>query len=268
MGVCELKQHYKIEKFSTGGLLCFCLLFLNLIPQSATAACDRWSQSELQTVKRVTDGDTLLLNSGEKVRLIGINTPELARKQRPAETYARRAKARLKALVESSDSKLYLQYGHEAQDRYRRSLAHIYNKNGRNLVEQLLREGFGYAIVFPPNLRNIDCYQQAEKRARRSKIGLWRNRRPISAIDLSADAGGFYLLEGLIKRVGKSRRSLWLNLDGGVALRIDWQDMHNFPGLQVDALEGRRLEARGWIYRRKGERRIRLRHQAAIRWLP
>ncbi|MCF6282677.1 MAG: thermonuclease family protein [Candidatus Polarisedimenticolaceae bacterium] len=222
----------------------------------------------MQTVRRVIDGDTLLLNSGEKVRLIGINTPELARKRHPAETYARRAKARLKALVAASGSKLYLQYGRESRDRYHRSLAHIYNKSGRNLTEQLLREGFGYATVFPPNLRNIDCYQQAEKRARESKVGLWRNRQPISAVDLPPNAGGFYLLQGLIKRVGKSRRSLWLNLEGGVALRIDWQDMHSFPGLQVDALEGRRLEARGWIYRRKGERRIQLRHQAAVRWLP
>ena len=219
-------------------------------------------------VRQVVDGDTLLLADGEKVRLIGINAPELARKQRAPEAYSKRAKARLKALVESSNSKLYLQYGSETQDRYRRSLAHIYDRDGRNLIERLLEEGLGFAIVFPPNLEHIDCYQRAEQRAQERKEGIWSEWPIVRAVDLPLDAGGFHLLQGVIKRVGKSRRSLWLNLEGGVALRIDWQDMSWFPALQVDRLVGQKLLARGWIYHRKGERRIRLRHQAAIRWLP
>ncbi len=249
------------------GPLCFCLVFLNLLPSLASAGCDRWIQGGLHFVKRISDGDTLLLSSGEKVRLIGINTPELARKQRPAEHFAREAKLRLKALVAASDSKIYLQYGNEAQDRYHRLLAHIYDKNGRNITEQLLTEGFGYAIVFPPNLQNFDCYQQAERTAREKGKGIWRNRRPILSTELPYDAGGFYLLQGVIKRVGKSERSLWLNLEGGVALRIDWLDLSQFPDLHVGELKGKKVEARGWIYRRKGKRRIQLRHQAAIRLL-
>jgi micrococcal nuclease len=266
--MCGLKQYQKIEKFSTGGLLCFCLVFFNLLSFSVSAACDRWSEGGLQSVKWVTDGDTLQLASGEKIRLIGINTPELARKQRPAEHYAKRAKVRLKSLVATSGSKLYLKYGRESQDRHRRTLAHIYNKNGKNLIELLLKEGFGYAIFFPPNLQNIDCYQQAEAFARGKKLGVWHNRQRVRAVDLPRDRGGFHLLQGVIKRVGKSKRALWLNLKGNVALRIDWLDMEWFPNLEIDSLKGRRVEVRGWIYRRKGEQRIRLRHQADLRLLP
>jgi len=222
----------------------------------------------LHSVKRVSDGDTLLLSSGEKVRLIGINTPELARKRRSAEHYAGEAKVRLKALIAASGSKIYLQYGNETQDRHKRLLAHIYNRDGRNITEQLLNEGFGYAIAFPPNLHNFDCYQQAERVAREKSKGIWRNRQPILSTELPRNAGGFYLLQGVVKRVGRGKRSLWLNLEGGIALRIDWLDLSWFPDLHVGQLEGQRVEARGWIYRRKGKQRIRLRHQAAIRILP
>ncbi len=267
MGMCGLKQYTTIGKSPFAGLLCFCLGFLNPAPSLAVAACDRWTQGDLYSVKRVSDGDTLLLSSGEKVRLIGINTPELARKQRSDERFARDAKSKLKALIAASDSKIYLQYGNEAQDRYQRLLAHIYDKNGKNIIEQLLTEGFGYAIVFPPNLQNFDCYQQAERAARENRKGIWRNRQSLLSTELPYDAGGFYLLQGVIKRVGKSERSLWLNLEGDIALRIDWLDLRWFPDLQVGELEGQKVEARGWIYRRKGERRIRLRHQSAIRIL-
>ncbi len=264
----ELKQQQKTEKLSNRGLLCFCLVFLNLTPSLVTAACDSWTQGGLYTVKQISDGDTLLLSSGEKVRLIGINTPELARKQRPAEHFARDAKSRLKTLIAASNSKIYLQYGNEVQDHYKRILAHIYDRDGRNITEQLLSEGFGYTIAFPPNLQNFDCYQQAEHTARENGKGIWHNHRPVLSTELPRDAGGFYLLQGVVKRVGKSKRSLWLNLEGSVALRIDWLDLSWFPDLDVSQLEGQRVEARGWIYRRKGKQRIWLRHQAAIRILP
>ena len=130
-----------------------------------------------------------------------------------------------------------------------------------------MAEGLGFAVAVPPNLGRLDCYFGAEGQARSARRGLWRGDPAVRAVDLPADAEGFHLVQGRIRRVGNSRRSLWLNLDGGLALRVDRSDLQYFADLEADARLGRALEVRGWIYRRNGERRMQLRHPAALRWL-
>ena len=130
-----------------------------------------------------------------------------------------------------------------------------------------MREGLGHATVFPPNVRHLDCLLEAEGQARNAGRGLWRQARVPEVRTLPGTAEGFRLVRGRIERVGSSDRSLWLELEGGLALRIDRRDLDYFPGLQGQALVGRELEVRGWIYRRQGGRRMQVRHGAAIRWL-
>jgi hypothetical protein len=60
---------------------------------------------------------------------------------------------------------------------------------------------------------------------------------------------------------------VWLNLEGGLALRITWKDWENFSIQALDTLVGRTLEVRGWIYRRKLAQRLQVRHPSSIRWL-
>ena len=215
----------------------------------------------------VYDGDTLRLEDGRKIRLIGIDTPELGRDGKPGEPHARQALQRLRRLVEDGGGRVRLRLGPDQRDHYGRYLAHLYLPDQRDAAEQLLQEGLGRATIMPPNIHHLNCLLEAERRARDAGRGLWRQAQVADARALPKSAHGFRLVRGHIQRVGDSRRSLWLNLEGGLALRIDRQDLTNFPGLQERELVGRELEVRGWIYLRNGEQRMQVRHGAAIRWL-
>ena len=214
----------------------------------------------------IVDGDTLRLENGKKVRLIGIDTPELGRDGEPDAPYAREARSALERLVLSSTNRVYLQPGRERRDRHRRLLGHVYSSQGLNMTAELLKQGLGFQAIVAPNISNLSCYREAERYARERRLGLWSRELP-DALAMGKGEPGFHLLRGEIESVGSSRDAVWLNLRGGIAVkvpRVVWREMTN---QRPAAFEGRRLEVRGWFYRHKGRLRLTLSHQAAIRWL-
>ncbi len=249
-----------------GAFLLFCGLLLFSLNVVSAEFCGPPVDAEPVEVATVLDGDTLRLKDGRTIRLIGIDTPELARDGRPDMPGAKEAKAFLQRLVEQNANKLYLRPGSEAFDRYRRLLAHLYAQNGNNLTAELLAQGLGYQIAFPPNLYHLSCYEKAEAGARSRSLGLWRQPIP-QASELAGRETGFHILRGEIIRIGRSKSALWLNVDEGPAIRITWKDWAGFPLSDPDLLLGRELEFRGWLYLRKGEQRVRIRHPSAIHGL-
>jgi endonuclease YncB( thermonuclease family) len=244
------------------------LLLIWLSTNIAIASCTPYQGGEVQEVSHVYDGDTVKLADGRNVRLIGINTPEMGRDGKKDEPGAKRALRHLESLVRASDQRVYMLIGTQQTDRYGRQLAHLYDKDGNSINESLLRDGLGYVITIPPNVRNIACYQAAESQARKSRRGLWRSASiPLEAEKLTGKEEGFYLIEGRIGRIGKSRNALWLNLVQGPALRIDRRNWQEFTDFAVDDLSGKRLEVRGWLYHRKGQQRMSVRHPASLHWL-
>jgi endonuclease YncB( thermonuclease family) len=253
------------EIFNRAPLYGAFLLFL-LLPSSFSRAdsCSPCS-ADLIDVASVYDGDTLRLDDGRRVRLIGVNTPELGR-GRADEVNALQAKQLLETLVERGSGSIRVCQDAEATDRYGRLLAHLYDRDGKSINHELLAQGAGYLISIPPNLKNHGCYKDAEREARKRRKGVWRF--PIKAVsELSGNESGFHILTGNIVRVGQSRSGVWLNLDGGLALRITWSDWDRFGIDDPQSLHDTPLEVRGWIYRRHGNQRIRVRHPSAIRWL-
>jgi endonuclease YncB( thermonuclease family) len=249
-----------------GAFLLFCWLLFFSLKVASEEVCGPPADVEPVEVASVLDGDTLRLKDGRTVRLIGIDTPELGRDGRPDMPGAMEAKVSLQRLVEQSASRLYLHPGREAFDRHRRLLAHLYSSDGNNLTAELLAQGLGYQIAFPPNLHHLSCYQKAEAGARTGSLGLWR--LPITkASELGGRETGFHLLQGEIIRIGRSRSALWLNIDEGPAIRITWGDWAGFPLSDPDLLLGQEIEFRGWLYLRKGEQRVRIRHPSAIHGL-
>lgn len=241
------------------------LLSLSIIHCVAHAQSCAPCSDELLEVATVIDGDTLRLRDGRSIRLIGVNTPELGHGEAD-EPGAAEAKRMLELLVDRSGGFIGICLDAEHRDRYGRLLAHLYDRKGESINRQLLNKGAGYQIAIPPNLRNLGCYQHAEREARKLALGLWR--RPIEdASDLLGHESGFHILSGYVERVGESRSGIWLNLEGGLALRITWDDWRRFGIDDPDSLLHASLEVRGWIYHRKGRQRIRVRHPASIRWL-
>ena len=246
----------------------FIFMGIGCFPWILAAECDPFISDASVEVSYTYDGDTIKLKDGNKLRLIGINTPEIGHEAQPDEPGAQYARQRLQTIISASNNQIFLLIGNDRRDRYQRILAHIYNLQGANITETLLREGLGYAVYMSPNLTNMECYSQAERQARTAGRGIWKH--PDAVLDVNSMHGreeGFHLIRGVIGRIGKSRRSLWLNLHQGPAIRIDWSDWKQFDGWQLDTLEERPLEVRGWIYRRNGQQRLQVRHPAAIMWL-
>lgn len=211
----------------------------------AQAFCPLPSGLPTVSVQRVVDGDTLKLSDGRNVRLIGINAPELAHHGRNAEPLAEAARRRLQTLVSESDGRLSLQVGSQARDRYGRTLAHVYDRSGHNLEARLLAEGFGYLVAVAPNSALVACQQAAEQQARTARLGLWARSAVQTPEQITQ--GGFALVTGRVLSVQRNRGGIWLELDAGLVLHVavKLQDQFDWPSLQ--ALTGRRVQARGWV---------------------
>ncbi|UYP30037.1 thermonuclease family protein [Pseudomonas sp. Z8(2022)] len=234
-----------LKKASLAGAFFVSLLCVD----QAQAFCPQRLDLAQIAVRQVVDGDTVRLVDGRSIRLIGINTPELGRKGRSDEPYAVQARRRLQALVDASDGRVGLLYGKQRKDRYGRTLAHLYDRQGRNLEAQLLGEGLGFMVVVAPNSALVSCHVQAERQARSQRLGLWRSAQVKSAGQLSG--GGFALLGGRITGVQRNRGGLWIDLDGGRVLRVAPEMLDEFDVHALQKLKGRRVEARGWVIDRQ-----------------
>jgi endonuclease YncB( thermonuclease family) len=215
-------------------------------PLHAADSCQPGQNHTNARVTHVHDGDTIVLENGRKVRLIGINTPELARDGRPAEAYAREARLALRELLQRKDNQVQLEYGREPQDRYQRQLAHVF-AGEHNVNAWLLQQGLGYYIAVPPNLARLDCYHRAESQARKQKLGLWRHATPRDSRDLAMQDRGFMWVSGRVLSVKRGRRASYLNLPGHLSLRIPHSSNRYFSG-GLDSYQDKLLLARGWVY--------------------
>ena len=128
-------------------------------------------------VKRVIDGDTIELTTGDKVRYIGINTPELHDPRKLVECYGHEANKYNQQLVEGKT--IYLEKDVSNTDKYGRLLRYVYIDNDsstspRLMVNQLLVNN-GYALVstYPPDVKYVSLFIDAESHARNNNLGLW-----------------------------------------------------------------------------------------------
>jgi len=118
----------------------------------------------------VYDGDTVKLANGEKVRYIGIDTPEMNYKNPPAEYLAQEAKEFNRRLVYGKT--VHLEFDTERRDKYNRLLAYVYVDN-ISVNEKLIEEGFAKTFVIPPNTRYADDFLRLQLKAKEEKRGLW-----------------------------------------------------------------------------------------------
>lgn len=245
--------------------LVFSLLLVPGVAPAGGIACPADQRGERAVSAEVIDGDTLALADGRRVRLLGINTPEIGRDGKPSEPLAEDARSLLRDLA-GPGTDLRLRLDVERFDRYGRLLAHVFAASGENIQARLLDAGLATTLVVPPNQWAVDCYAAVEAGARSRRAGIWRldAYQPVPAENLAGTARGYRVVTGRVQRVGESRGNLWLNLSRGMALRIPREDLVYFGERDPRRLAGRRVEARGWIHKRKGELRMTVRHPAAL----
>ena len=135
-------------------------------------------------VTRAVDGDTLVLENNERVRLIGIDTPEMhesdklnrdaKRNHQDVETIkqlGRRSYEFTKKLVEGK--RVRLEFDVERFDRYKRILAYVYLLDGTFLNAAIIEQGYASMMTYPPNVKYADLFLKLYRQARDSKRGLW-----------------------------------------------------------------------------------------------
>lgn len=146
---------------------------------------------ERATVSYVIDGDTIVVVQGgrkEKVRLIGIDTPESMENSkafRDAErkgsdisviiSQGKKATSFLRGLIKKGDS-VSLEFDVVERDKYGRLLAYVYLGDGRFLNELIVKSGFAYVMTIPPNVKHKNKFIEAFKYARENKLGLWAGK--------------------------------------------------------------------------------------------
>ena len=133
------------------------------------------------TLTRVVDGDTLVVSVAgrdERVRLIGIDTPESVKPGSPVECFGKEAAGHLASLLPEGTA-LRLVGDVEQRDRFGRLLAYVYREHDGLFVNAVMaRDGFAEPLTVPPNVAHAAELAAAARTARQSRRGLWASCRP------------------------------------------------------------------------------------------
>lgn len=145
-------------------------------------------QPGLYSVNRFVDGDTLVVNMNgrtEKVRLIGVDTPETHKPNTPVQCYGPAAAAFTRQLVGNNRVRLVSDSLSTDRDRYGRLLRYVYLADGTDVNERLISDGYGFYYPYFP-FSQASAFAAAEQAAMTAGKGLWSTCRPTPT-----DQGGF-----------------------------------------------------------------------------
>lgn len=252
--------------------------FLMVAPAPSLSSGCALEPGPARAVTRVVDSETLALDDGSQVRLIGALGPRLldaadAGAAWPAEREARDVLEKL-----TLGKSVELGFSGRRTDRYGHLLAHVFivHDGQRTWIqEQMLRSGHARAYTLPGNSACIDELLASERIARERGLGLWANaayriRAADDARELLRYRSTFQIAAGRVVRLTETRGWIFLNFGR------DWREDFTIraragelasSGLDVRSLEGRRVEVRGWIERRSGPA-IELRHASQLTVIP
>lgn len=235
----------------------------------------------VRAVVKVRDGETLALDDGSEVRLIGALAPRAldAGADEGAWPLARAAKIALEGL--SLSRSVELGFAGRRTDRYGRLLAQVFVRdNGKRtwLQGELLRQGHARAYALPGSTACLEGLVAAEARAREAGLGLWAHAsyqvRPADRHwELLRFRSTYQLVEGKVQAAEDVRGRIYLNFgedwrqDFTITVQPSNKRGFEAAGMDLLSLKGRRVRVRGWIERRGGPL-IEIHHPAQLEVLP
>ena len=246
----------------------FAAAVLTGLSAATAGACDDLRMAQGGVVTEVVDGDTVILDSGRVIRLIGTQAPKLplGREGYPTWPLAPEAKAELEDLA--LNRTVTLGFGGEEIDRYDRALAHLFVQEGDDAIwaqHHMVENGLARVYSFPDNRRCLAQLFAAEARARADRLGIWADpyysvRMADRPADVLARVGSYELVEGRVLLAERSGSRVFLNFGRfwkedftavieGQALRLFEDD-----GVDPVTLEGALVRVRGWVDNRDGPR--------------
>ncbi|MFQ5972346.1 MAG: thermonuclease family protein [Alphaproteobacteria bacterium] len=220
-----------------------------------TAVPDVLAPGGEAVVVQVIDGDTVRLEDGREVRLVGIQAPKLplGRPDFTAWPLAEAAKAALERLALGET--VTLGYGDRRSDRHGRILAHLFTDDGLWLEGEMLERGLARVYTFTDNRRLVHEMLARERRARAAGRGIWTHAfYAIRQHDaLGRISGGFAVVEGRVVDSAVVRGRGYLNF--GEDYRTDFtisiapRDLATFrrEDVELSGYRGRRVRVRGWL---------------------
>ncbi|MDM3872525.1 thermonuclease family protein [Porticoccus sp. W117] len=231
--------------FAFGAFFILAGFILTGCSKASSQDCQPFARTTDVVIAKVVDGDTVRLQDGRKVRLIGINAPELGRDGKPGQPFSRAAQKTLQQFL-GKQARLLLD--NDKKDKHGRVLAHLYNLNGDSAEAHLLNSGLAWHVAIPPNLSLAQCLADAEQRARQQRLGLWSSTgiKPVEAKQVSQ--GGFQIVSGKVTDVRFTKGGWWINIGPQIAAVIYSENQHRFDRKQLAALKGKTVSVRGWIY--------------------
>jgi endonuclease YncB( thermonuclease family) len=235
-------------------------VIVSLMPAQLAAGCEGLRDGPKGIVTEVVDGDTVLLDNGLVIRLIGTQAPKLALGREGFEDWpmGEAAKAALEGLVLGQT--VILRHGGETEDRYGRSLGQLFVTGGDEVwVQQaMIAQGMARAYSFPDNRRCVPELLAAESRARSMKLGIWSDpyytvRRADRPAAMLALQGHYELVEGRVLLAESAQGRAFLNFGRywkeDFTVVIDRAALSLFAETGLDPLKlgGALVRVRGWV---------------------
>jgi micrococcal nuclease len=144
----------------------YVLFLLLIIPLTVNA-------QDFYLCTRVVDGDTIIVRINgkkERVRIIGVVTPETKHPKKPVQYFGKEASAFTERMVEGK--KVRLEYDFQKRDKYKRILAYVYLEDGTFLNAEIVKQGYGFAYT-RFSFKYLEDFRGYEREAKENKRGLW-----------------------------------------------------------------------------------------------
>ena len=174
--IVGLKQFFLLVFFASATpSVCFTADHPSIVGTSKQTEDIGARTGELRKVIRIVDGDTIVVGPNEKVRLIGVDTPETVHPKKAVECFGKAAKEFTRSSVEGKTIGLVLDEVNkfrQHKDKYGRTLAYVYLEDGTMLNRELIRQGYAHAYTRFP-FRYLVEFRELERAARSQSIGLW-----------------------------------------------------------------------------------------------
>lgn len=159
---------------------------------------DAMEPGERGRVVRIIDGDALVLDTGQSVRLVGVEAPAMNWRDNDPEPHAEKSTRMLEDLVMGREVRLY--YPGLTRDRYDRALAHVETADAKGpaywVNAEMLRRGGARLRVYPDTSAGSEALVDAEQAAREARIGLWKEADylPLRASAVTPETRGFLIV--------------------------------------------------------------------------
>lgn len=217
-------------------------------------------------VKKVYDGDTILLNDGRKIRLLSINTPEVERPRQATQAGGKEAQQWLRQQL--LNTQVRLEFDEQRRDKYKRYLAHVFTQQGMHINLELVRLAYASTSIHPPAKKYLAQLHAAQQIAETKRLGIWQYSEYAPKLTSEINANnkqGWQRIIGRVLQIKNTPKSRYLKMTDHFNVRVKKEHMHYFDNLVT--LIGKKIEVRGWVNKYKNGYSMLIRHPTDIKVL-